>query len=166
MADRCDNSPIPLEGRGARSIVSDTRAPQAFPLAHARCGLKRGELVRPSGEGWEPVDEALPCHKATAKRSNRCLEVGAESEGLHLSSIALLMWMVSPARPPSSATRGAKYVPEERQAERLLVNFLCTPTSRSWPGVWAASASTSKTEGPPVTLWRMRAGLFVVNLSN
>ena len=59
------------------------------------------------GSRWSQR-EALPCHKATAKRPNRCLEVGAESEGPHLSSIALLMlvmvWMVSSARPPRAST--------------------------------------------------------------
>ena len=63
----------------------------------------------PSKEGgrvgsWWSQREALPRHNAIAKQPNRCLEVGAESEGPHLSSIALLMftmvWMVSSARPP------------------------------------------------------------------
>ena len=45
------------------------------------------------------------------------LEVGAESAGPHLSSIALMMlvmvWMVFSAKPPRvSATRGTKSVPE------------------------------------------------------
>ena len=42
------------------------------------------------GSQWSQ-SETLPRHKATAKRTNRCLEVGAESEGPHLFSIALLM---------------------------------------------------------------------------
>ena len=59
--------------------------------------------------------EALPCHKATVKQPNRCLEMRAESEGPHLSSIALLMFrIVISVRPPRvSATRGMKSVPEE-----------------------------------------------------
>ena len=92
--------------------------------------------------------------------AKQVLRGGDDSEGLHLSSIALLMLAISPARPPrASTTRGTKSIPEKRKAERLFVNFLCTPTWRAWPGVSAASVvvsscsrwmtSTSKADGRP-----------------
>ncbi len=94
------------------------------------------------GRRWSHSD-GLPCHKAIATRPNRGLVVGVESEVPQRFSMALLMMvmvrMVSSANPPSvSATRGTKSVTEERQAERLAASFLCTPTWRAWPGVWAA----------------------------
>ncbi len=71
---------------------------------------------------------------------NRWLVVGLESEVvLQRFSMALVM--------VSSATRVTKSIPEERHAERLAASFLCTPTWRARPCVWAAWAMVSSCSG-------------------
>ena len=77
------------------------------------------------GSRWSQR-EALPNHKATVKWPNRCLEVGAESEGPHLSSIALLVGdgvdgVLSQAAKSLDHQR-KKSIPEEQQAERLSIS--------------------------------------------
>ena len=76
----------------------------------------------------------MPRYRAIARHPKRCLEVVAGSGDSVLATMARLMLvmkeMVSSARPPSvSATKGAKSVPVERQAERLEASLHWTPTS-------------------------------------
>ena len=88
--------------------------------------------------GWR-----CPCHRAMANRANKRLVARDESREQKHWPMALPrvrnVWIVSSARPPKvSVTRGIESIPTERQAGKLVINFLWTPIKRACPGEKAA----------------------------